>query len=75
MERQLEFKNEETDSVNLFESKIISMIFNYETSKTKVIRDRRYCGKQIHILSSNTSTSILFKGNGPGVVVSVGVIN
>ena len=29
MERQLEFKNEETDSVNLFESKIISMIFNY----------------------------------------------
>ena len=39
MERQLEFKNEETDSVNLFESKIISMIFNYETSRIEFIID------------------------------------
>lgn len=39
MEKQLEFKNEETDSVNLFESKIISMIFNYETSRIEFIID------------------------------------
>lgn len=39
MEEQLEFRNEETDKVNLYESKIKNIVFDHDASKIEVIVD------------------------------------
>lgn len=58
MEKRLEFRNEETDRVNLFESKIEKIMFGHETSRIEFLIDWTE-GDHVRVIFENCHNLII----------------